>query len=288
MKTLNATSCYIPAAFIGFVFAAAVSVSAAAVTTLVVCAPGYPGSTLEAQPAMDGLADAMVRAADWPEGSISAAYFESENEGLERIGKDDAGLVLLTLPMYLKHRIDLGLKAHLQVQPTGRTCNESWTLVAGKDLVKVPEDLAGWEILSLAGHAPTFVRGPALGGWGVLSDSTTIIFSGKVLSGLRRASRGEHVALLLDGQQFASLERLPFAKDLEAVYHSPSFPVSLVCTVGNRLKPDRVHELITALMKLDSDGEAASAMAGVRLERFTEVDPDALENATTAFDSVTK
>src|SRR5512139_1894218 len=70
--------------------------------TLVVCAPGYPGSTAEAQPAMDTLAAAVSAAANWKTGELGAVYFETESAGLERIALPDSALVLVPLPFWLK------------------------------------------------------------------------------------------------------------------------------------------------------------------------------------------
>src|SRR6059036_784782 len=46
--------------------------AAAGARTLVVCAPGYPGTTEEAQPTMDAFARAAEAAAGWPAGSLHA------------------------------------------------------------------------------------------------------------------------------------------------------------------------------------------------------------------------
>ncbi|HEY4771189.1 MAG TPA: hypothetical protein VIH51_11210, partial [Myxococcales bacterium] len=51
---------------------------ALAAATLVVCAPGSPGNTAEAQPAMDALARSLERAAHLPDGEVAAEYEETE------------------------------------------------------------------------------------------------------------------------------------------------------------------------------------------------------------------
>jgi hypothetical protein len=167
--------------------------------------------------------------------------------------------------------------------PEGRRPLESWSLIAGAGLLKKPADLAGWELLSLAGHSPGFVRGPALGDWGELPDSVVITFSGAVLSGLRRAARGDPVALLLDGAQAGALARLPFADRLETVHSSPPLPVSIVCSVGDHMSSGKLSVLLEALEALDVRPEAAEALAGVRLERFDPIDTTALERAERSF-----
>jgi len=250
---------------------------------IVVCAPGYPGSTAEAQPAMDGLAAAVSEAAGLEGGAVQAVYFETEEGGLERLRSSGTRLALLTLPFFLEHRDELDLKPVLMAVPDGREPLEPWSLVAGKGLVKGPSDLDGWDLLSLAGHSSRFEKGPALADWGDLPESLTITFSGAVLSGLRRAASGQTVALLLDGAQADSIARLPFAGQLETIHHSQLLPVSVVCSVGDRAAPDRIGRVLTALEELDSRPGAAEALAGIRMSRFVAVDGASLERAERSF-----
>jgi hypothetical protein len=261
-------------------------VAAADPLTLVVCAPGYPGSTAEAQPAMDGLATAAALAASWGRDELRAVYFETEEGGLARLAESDAGLALVTLPFFLEHREALGLEPELLAVPVGREPLEPWTLVAAAGTVARPADLEGWRLVSLAGHSERFVRGPALAGWGALPDGVSIDFSGAVLSSLRRAARGEPIAVLLDPEQAAALPELPFAGDLDVVHRSPPLPVSVLCSVGGRGDPARRAAAVAALAALDGSADAAEALAGVRIDHFEPFDPVTLGAAEAAFAGV--
>ncbi len=262
------------------------SIGDAADLTMVVCAPGYPGSTAEAQPTMDGFAAAVTTAAGWGGNGLAAEYFETEEGGVTRFAAADAGLGLVTLPFFLEHRKELGLHPEMLAVPTGRRSEESWSLVAGKGAVHRPADLDGWQLVSLAGHSENFVRGPALGDWGELPPTLAITFSGAVLSSLRKAARGEKIVVLLDAEQTEALDRLPFAGDLEIVHRSPPLPVSVVCSIGDRLSPEKKAEFLQAMGGLAARPEAADALAGVRLERFEPADNAALEQAEAAFSGV--
>ena len=259
------------------------SVGSAAETTMVVCAPGYPGSTAEAQSAMDGFAMAVTTAVGWGRGDLAAEYFETEEGGMARLAATDAGLGLVTLPFFLEHRDELDLEPEMLAVPTGRATEEPWSLIAAKGAVQSPADLDGWQLVSLAGHSETFVRGPALGDWGELPPTLTITFSGAVLSSLRKAARGEKIVVLLDAEQTDALDRLPFAGDLEIVHQSPPLPVSVVCSIGDRLDAEEKKQLFDALGGLAGRSDAAEALAGVRLDRFETVDKAALERAEAAF-----
>ncbi len=67
---------------------------------VVVCAPGYPGSTAEAQPAMDGLAAAIIAETGWDAAAVRAVYFETEEGGVASLEETDVALMLVTLPFF--------------------------------------------------------------------------------------------------------------------------------------------------------------------------------------------
>ncbi|MBE3097804.1 MAG: hypothetical protein IMZ44_11855 [Planctomycetes bacterium] len=278
----------IPVAITALFVVAGLQASPAAVTagkpvTLVVCAPGYPGTTAEAQPAMDTLAAAAAAAAGWKSGELHAIYFETEKGGLYRLAGSDTALALVPLAFWLEHHGALKLEPQLQAVQEGGEAAEPWTLVAASGRVKNPGGLAGFEIISLAGYSSRFVRGPALGSWGELPPDVTITFSGAVLTGLRRASTGNKVALLLDREQAAAVPTLPFAAKLEVVTRSTPLPVSVLCAVGGKLPAARLKGLVKGLMSLGATPAGAEALAGVRLARFVAADQQALTRALDTF-----
>jgi len=206
------------AAVIVVALAASAAPGLAGTPTMVAWAPGFPGSTKEAQPTMDALAGAVAAAAKLPPDGFAAVYQETEKGGLARLSQPDAALAMVSLPAFLKYEKELGLVPRLAVVQAGAPdASETWSLVAGAGKLKGAADLAGWQLVSGASYAPRFVRGPALGGWGVLPAGVTLAPAGAVLSALRRAAAGEKVVLLLDREQAASIATLPFAKDLETV-----------------------------------------------------------------------
>lgn len=262
---------------------AARSPSSAAPRLLVVCAPGYPGSTAEAQPAMDALAAAVGAAAGWKPGELAGVYLASEAAGLVQLAEPAATLALVPLNFFLEHRDSLGLVPLSQAVQQGGEAAEPWSLVAAKGAVTGPASLAGFELISLVGNTPRFVHGPALAAWGVLPPDLKIVFSGALLSGLRRAAAGEKVALLLDRAQTAALATLPSAPQLEVVTRSPPLPVSVLCALGDRLPAARQKGLVAALSGLADTPAGAEALAGVRLARFVPADAKALANARDAY-----
>jgi hypothetical protein len=249
---------------------------ALAAVTLVVCAPGFPGSPAEAQPAMDALARSLASAGHLAPGSLSAVYEESEAGGLRRLAKEDAALLLAPLPFYLDHEEELRLVARLSAVPQGGEALERWTLVTGKDH---PASLEGYLVVSTAGYSKRFVRAAAPG----LPAQLEIQGSGAVLSALRRGADGEKVAVLLDGAQAAALGKLPFGSSLAVIGTSAPMPVAIVATVGKRMDPRRWKALEPAFRRLAQDPAAREALDGVRTAGFVPLDRAALAAARAAY-----
>jgi hypothetical protein len=260
--------------------AASVLAAAPAKPLLVVCSPGSPGTTADAQPTMDAFAAALSKKSGE---SIAAMYADSDDAGAARLRAKDAAAALVSLPFYLKHEQDLALRARLQAVPKRRGELERWTLVAKRGRVGAPAALEGFTVASTAGFAPAFVRGPALGGFGPLPASVRVVQSGAVLSSLRRAAAGEQVAVLLDGAQEAALASLPFAADLEAVARSHPLPLAVVATVDARLSAKAWSGVEAALKDLASDPGGASALEAMQTARFAPVDEKALAGARKAY-----
>ncbi len=245
---------------------------------LVTCAPGYPGTTAEAQPNMDAFAGAVARAAGWAPGAVAAVYEPTETDGVARIRRPDAAAALVPLPFLVEHGAALGLVPRLQIEMQGRGLTEQWTLVAKKGRIGSPAGLAGFTLMSIAGYSPGFVRG-VLAPWGPIPESTRIVASAQILSALRKAASGESVAVLLDGEQGAALPGLPFAGELEVVARSAPLPAAFVAPIGRRLPPARWEKLERALIDLAADPKGAEALEGLRMARFVRADPGAVAAA---------
>jgi hypothetical protein len=274
----------------GFILALALALHAVAglaaagePVAFIACAPGYPGSTAEAQPVMDGFATALAEAAGWSRGSVRAEYYEDEARGLERLARPDVGFALVPLPFFLKHEARLKLVAQAQAVSEGGGADEIWALVAAQGKLTAPAGLDGWEILSSAAYAPRFVRGTALGGWGTVPASARLVVSGAVLSGLRRAAAGEKVALVLDRAETAALPSLPFAKELDVVARSAAMPATVVCSLAGRVAPARSEAARKAFLALAHRPAGAVALAAMRTESFVALDPESLQRARAAY-----
>jgi hypothetical protein len=243
------------------------SLLAALTTTLVFCAPGYPGTAGDAQPLVDAFAQAAASAAQWPGGSLTAVYDPTESGGLGRLQSADAAVAFVPYPFFVEHGASLHLRPLLQADVTGIGTQQRWTLVAQRGHASAPQALAGYVIASTAGYAPAFVRGVALASWPLPAD-TRISFAGQTLSTLRKVAGGEMMAVLLDQEQTTALSTLPFANQLETLVQSSPVPVALIAVVDPRLAPAQVDSLTKGLLKLAGTSQGVAALAPLRLNGF--------------------
>jgi hypothetical protein len=243
---------------------------AAAASTLVFCAPGYPGGAGDAQPYVDQFATSAVTAAGWPAGSLTAVYDPTEQGGLAKLGSADTVLAFVPYPFFVEHGAQLHLTPLAQANVAGIGTKEHWTLVAKTGRVTDAASMAGYTIVSVAGYAPEFIRHSALAAW-ELPASVKIEATGQILSALRRVASGEQVAALLDQTQATALPTLPFAKDLKSLVQSPELPVAIVAVVDSRLPAARAKSFQAGLLKLGQEmdkGGGANALASLRLQGF--------------------
>jgi len=252
---------------------------------IVVAAPGFPGTTAQAQPTMDLFARALAGAAGLPAASVATAYFESESGGTDALARSAVRYALVPLPFYLKHAEGAAALTPRLLVEEGGGARQVWSLAAARGQVPDAAALAGGEILGTPGYAPGFVR-LALEDWGAIPAATRITPTAGILSALRRASGGGKVAVLLDRAQTVALPTLPFAASLEIVAKSAPLPATLFCTVGTR-SGGNADPLLAALSRLHESKEGAAALAAMRITRFVPLDPGLLPPIRAAYAAAT-
>jgi len=242
---------------------------------VVFCAPGYPGTTVQAQPTMDAFARALEKAAGWPAGHLGAVYYESEGGGLERLKKDDAAVAVTTLPFFFQNADKSSLTPRLLAEQRGAT-TERWSLVAHKERVKRPADLDGWELAGPAGYAPDLVRA-MLKDWGELPATTKIKYAPAPMGSMRRAVEGENVAVLMEPEQIEAIfPSHPFAQDLEVVTASSPVPGSVVSVVTGHIGEADAEKMLDGLARLPSIPEGVESLKTLKVDKFVPTPPKAL------------
>ncbi|MBI5542632.1 MAG: hypothetical protein HY901_01995 [Deltaproteobacteria bacterium] len=256
---------------------------AAEPVALVICAPGYPGSTAEAQPTIDSLAQTMAKAAKWAPAELTGVYYEKQEAGVTRLSQPDVGLALLPLALFLEQQEALKLKARLSAAMKGRAeATERWTLIAKKGSLPDASALEGWEVHSLVGFSPRFIRSVVLSGWGKVPENVKFVQTGRILSAMKKASAGAKVAVLLDSEQAEALAKSP-DPELVVVHQSAFLPAAILATVGSKVSDTRWKTMGEALPKLGETPEGAKVLESVQKLKFMPLDEKVLVAAQKAF-----
>jgi hypothetical protein len=240
---------------------------AAAVATLVFCAPGYPGGAGDAQAYVDQFAKSAAASAGWNSGSLAAIYDPTEQGGLSKLSNKDSVLTFVPYAFYVQYAAQLHLSPLAQADVVAVGTTERWTLVAKAGGPADAASLKGYTILSVAGYAPEFVRRSALQAWDLSAD-VKIESAGQILSALRRVVAGEKVAVLLDQTQAAALPTLPFAAQIKTLTQSAPLPVAIVAVIDSRVPAARAKAFQAALLKLGSAAGDADALSALHLKGF--------------------
>lgn len=257
---------------------------AAEPAALVICAPGYPGSTKEAQPTIDALVGVMAKQAKgWEPKELTGAYYETENGGVARLSQPDAALTLVPLAFFLEHEQALKLTARQGAAFKGRDGTEVWSLFAKKGSVTKAADLDGWTIVSTVAFSPRFIRGPVLGSWGKLPETVKFQQTNRFLSPMRKAAGGEKIAFLLDSETATQIMGTEMAKDFEPLHKSAPLPMAIVATVDGRLPEARWKPMGEALLKLGETPDGAKTLEAVWKLKFLKLDDKALAAARKSF-----
>jgi hypothetical protein len=246
---------------------------------LVICSPGSPGTTAEAQPTLDAFASVVEKGAGWPASSLAVVYYAAAEAGRDRITGEKAASALVSPPFYYEFAAALSLQAQLEAAPLAGV-GEDYSLVARKGLIASAASLSGWEITGSAGFSQGFVRQAVLGDWGRLPEDVRITYSALPLSALRKSASGEHVAVLLNREQAGALGSVPFAADLEILHKSGSFPAGLFCLIPNRLPAARAESLVRALKALTQTDSGREALKSIRLSGFSALEKSRLKSLT--------
>ena len=241
---------------------------AAAASLLVFCAPGYPGTSADAQPLVGEFAATLAAAAGWPAGSLTAVYDASDTSDLARLAAPEAGLAFVPYPFYVQHGAQLHMVplAQAVVPPAG--CSSAGLWCCTRAMRRRRRD---WRVSRSS--APQAMR---------RTSSATLLHNlgalpadhhyhchrpgafGAAPRGQRRAGRG--AARPGADQMPSPVCRSP--RILQASRPSAPVPVALIVVVDGRIPKARAQELSRALLHLSGTPPGAATLSRLKLNGF--------------------
>jgi hypothetical protein len=238
--------------------------------SLVICHPGGPGTTEQAEPIMDAFSRSIEEVGGLPKGTLRCVYHPEAKPGLEYIRSEHPSLGIVSLPFYLKHREDLDLRLLLQVVRRDRA-TQTFHVLAKKGRFADLEALRGKRLLSKHLYDPDFVRRVVLGGRE--KEFLHLVETSRLVKETRKVARGEEDAVLVDAEAWETLKKMKGLGDqLEEIFHSRDLPTEPVVTIGPPSSDPRVPKIEAALKKLAETPRGREILAELMMKRFREPD----------------
>lgn len=200
----------------------------AAEKRVLLCFPGGPGNTADAQPIVDKFLTKLAELAGWDK--ASGTYFNDMSACKKAFGSAPGPQVMMVpLDVYLASR------GQWKLTPVATLKNEEasgrFHLVAKSGTTLA--DLKGKRVLTGLRASGRFLSKVAFDGKVDVETHFTLTRKRSGFGAVKRVARGRAEAAILDDNQYRALKDLPFAKDLSAVLSGPELPGAIVAGVGS-------------------------------------------------------
>jgi hypothetical protein len=197
---------------------------------MLLCLPGFPGTSSQAQPYVDRMLRHLEGELGWPADSMSGLYVPGEAEGAERLAQSSAGIALVGPSLFAAHHSQLKMKVIAKVEVSGQG-SKTYSVVAAKDGPASVAELAGKKVSGAVVHDPRFAANVLLGGQ-VAPDAVTFVEESRPLRSLRGVARGKVDAAIVDGAVLHHMGELDFADELKVIHTAEPVPAPAVVVMG--------------------------------------------------------
>ena len=262
--------------FLAAVLAVA-SAEAAPPRLVLVCYPGGPVRARDAQPAMESMLRVIEETGHWPQGSLTAEFTSKVDACRALMKQKQPHFAILSTGLYLEHRDAHHLVPVAQPNIRGKT-TDTYRILVRKGTFGSLEDLEGKTLGGTLLTEPRFLKKIVFENRIDPAAHFELAPSRRALRALRKLDRGKLDAVMVNDQQYRSLDSLPFSDKLEVVFTSDPLPlVGLVADERKTSRKDRARltQSLTA-MCTHAKGKELCKLFGV--EAFVPADTDTYKN----------
>lgn len=243
----------------------ALASAASAGQHFMICFPGAPGNAEQAAPMVEKMARFL--ASGFGEAAMDGRYLNTLAACQRYLQDQKPALAIVSPSVLYRFGRDWQLAPLLETVSATQADNR-FHLVA-RAPVKAPWSPAGKQIASSALDGTGLVE--ALLARSYPREQVAQIrwqATEKVLEVLKAAA-GAPEAVLLTPLQWASLQMLPLKKAWREVWQSPDVGGAPLVVIGQRLNPEQQRRLSAWLTQQPLPPEGVSALAGLRIDRFS-------------------
>lgn len=250
--------------------------AAPAAEMIVVCYPGGPVNTGDAQSAMDSMLRVVERVGQWPEKRFDSLFTSKIDECRKQIAEKKPKFAITSLGLYLELRNQHNLLPVVQPRIKGRT-SERYRVVVPKDKYKSLDELKGKNLGGTVLAEQSFIGKIVFAGKIDPASFFVLNPSNQAIRTLRALDKGELDAVILNEQQYSGLSSLHLQTPLEVVFTSEEIPLMGVVANSATTTAEERARFGKALEQMctDSEGQKLCDLFGV--ESFSAVDAAVFE-----------
>jgi|LSQX01.1.fsa_nt_gb ABC-type phosphate/phosphonate transport system substrate-binding protein len=238
---------------------------------MMMCLPGFPGTTSQAQPLVDQLLRFLEADLSLEAQSISGVYLSDDAEASEKLPVLKPGLAVVGPSVYARFSGPLKMKVIAKVEASGRGSDTYYVLVR-KDGPASLSALSGQSVAVTGISDSQYVYNVMLDRK-LPANSLNLSTPKRPMKALRDLHQGALQAVVIDQAIHDSLRELPFADDLHVIHTSKPVPAPAVVVMGQT--PAEAQRIGTALLSLctTTEGKAlCSALSISSIRKASDAD----------------
>lgn len=201
---------------------------------MLLCLPGFPGTSVQAQPYIDKVLRHLESKLGWPSLSMHGSYIPDGEQGLKKLQTKKPGIALVGPSIYASLHKKMKMKVIAKVEVSGQS-QQTFSVVTKVGGPKTVSELQGKSLKGSVVHDENFVLNILLGGQ-VPKGKLQLVTAKRPLNALRSVARGQDDAAIVSQDVIQHMKDLPFASELQIIYTSKPVPPPAIVVMGEGLK----------------------------------------------------
>ena len=228
---------------------------------------GMPGTTEQASPTVRGFLDRLGEKLGWGASAIQGDYYPDPSVGLQQIRDRDPAFAAMSLDLYLAHGEEFEAKVLAKAVMNDRD-KQRFHIVVAKEGGPASADALSGKVFVPFRESARFLGNLVLDGKRTLAESLELVYESNAISALRKVSRGEAVAAVVEEQVIEQFAQLPASvKDkLKVLLVGPWIPTPPVVGLTGSTAADRTAMQTTLVGFCAGDG--AEICNSIRVDSF--------------------
>lgn len=242
---------------------------------MLLCLPGFPGTTVQAQPYIDKMLRHLEDKLGLEARSMSGVFIPDGGDSVEKLKSVEPGLALVGPSVLAGNHGPLGMKVIARLIIDGKS-TEKYSVVVAKGGPASLKELSGKKVSGAVVHDEKYVVKVLLDGAVGMGD-LQLVSQRRPLKSLRDVARGKAAAAIVDSSVIEHMSELDFAKDLEIIHESKPVPAPAIVLIGEGPAPaKRLKKELVGMCKRPDGQELCKTLTVTAIEAASNADYKAL------------